>query len=336
MSIPENYQREHDFTNDPPDQIDRAALNTEYDRVGQTLNSTVARQALLLDDDDKLRPGVVGFNSLSRQVQLGLYTPGPRGPIGPQGGSGPRGQDGPVGPVGASYRADLQGLLSERAQADSRPKGYSFMAIDVGFLYFKLSSSPGDWSAGFAFGRGDRGSVGPQGGEGPRGLQGLRGLAGPAGPTGPVGPTGPATAVDYGRVVVRDSASDQTMQGGLSARTFVAAMSASAPEYRFSGAPVRLVANNTRVRVDTGGTAPTLAALEVSNLHTSGTGAQATGVKLANGNDLGTLFDPAGSAASKLASVDQTVKTATLTGRSTISVRLVQTNNQVSIEVTTS
>ena len=64
------------------------------------------------------------------------------------------------------------------------------LAIDTGQLFFKLSNTAGDWSAGAPFGRGEAGPAGAQGPAGVQGLQGLQGIQGPPGAQGPAGING--------------------------------------------------------------------------------------------------------------------------------------------------
>ncbi|MCC5780530.1 hypothetical protein H7H48_15825 [Nitratireductor sp. B36] len=113
---------------------------------------------------------------------------GPQGPVGPQGLQGPIG---PQGPAGESFQPDYVGLEVERSNHDLKPKGTSFLATDIGKLYFKLSNAVADWSMGTDFGRGEQGPVGPMGPQGPKGDKGDTGEVGPIGPMGPQGPQGP-------------------------------------------------------------------------------------------------------------------------------------------------
>lgn len=112
---------------------------------------------------------------------------------------------GPAGPKGDSFKVDEQGLASERALYNNRPKGFSFYDAENGLLYIKISSNNNDWGAPVPFGRGEKGEdstvPGPQGPEGPEGPQGPEGpegpqgadstVPGPEGPQGPEGPEGP-------------------------------------------------------------------------------------------------------------------------------------------------
>ncbi|AIK68527.1 putative tail fiber protein [Mesorhizobium phage vB_MloP_Lo5R7ANS] len=109
---------------------------------------------------------------------------GDQGPIGPQGPQGPVGPQGIEGPAGANYSPDAQGLTSGRAAYDAQATGFSYLDIEVGQLFWKLSATSGDWSAGIAFGAGAQGVQGIQGPEGPAGAQGPAGATGPAGTPG--------------------------------------------------------------------------------------------------------------------------------------------------------
>ena len=79
---------------------------------------------------------------------------GPRGPQGPKGDKGERGDD------GLNYDPDYRGPEAERWLYDDYIKGTSYFAVDTGMLYFKLSNSSGDWTAGIEFGRGPKGDPG--------------------------------------------------------------------------------------------------------------------------------------------------------------------------------
>jgi hypothetical protein len=138
------------------------------------------------------------------QGPVGIQGPqGPTGPVGPRGPDGPQGPQGIVGPqglqgiIGPSFNPNAFGTGSDRAAYDGSPKGFAYLSLDAGLMYWKLSNTSGDWSAGVAFGQGSQGVQGPQG---VTGAVGPIGPAGPTGPTGPqgvqgvVGPTGPAGA----------------------------------------------------------------------------------------------------------------------------------------------
>lgn len=89
-----------------------------------------------------------------------------------------------------AYDISHEGLIANRADFDGQGEGFSYLAIDEGLVYWKLSDTSGDWSLGFAFGRGDTGDAGPQGATGPAGDQGPQGEVGPQGDTGPAGADG--------------------------------------------------------------------------------------------------------------------------------------------------
>lgn len=123
------------------------------------------------------------------QGEVGLQGPvGPVGPEGPQGEVGPRGPQGiqgEKGDTGTNYSPDHVGPIEERVFYDHYPKYTTFLALDVGMLYYKQSSLYGDWSDGIPFGRGEKGERGPQGEIGPQGPQGPQGEKGDRGDTGP-------------------------------------------------------------------------------------------------------------------------------------------------------
>lgn len=325
MSQAPAYNRQKNFLDNNPDRTDHGAINRELDDVSTSVNGLRSNLALIQDDDGGLTPGIVDVEQLTPDAQANLSQPGPAGPEGPH---GPEGPEGPAGPAGPSFDADVRDLSENRSSYNNRLKGFSFLAIDTGLLYFKLSAVVGDWSPGFQFGKGE---AGPRGLQGIRGLQGLRGVQGIQGIQGIPGPVSPPAAVDYSRVVLNDATADQSIQSPLSAPSFSGAQRMAGPEFVFNGFPLRLVPVNDRLRLDNNQNTPALAALEVASLVTSGTGATQTGLKLANGADIGTLFDPAGSAAGKLASVDTATKSVTIAGKTTLTVTLSQVGGQVTI-----
>ncbi|BBE09795.1 Uncharacterized protein MCB1EB_1634 [Mycoavidus cysteinexigens] len=330
MSQPRPYHRKKNFLNNNPDRTDHGALNAELDAVSQTLSDVRANAALLQEDDGSLKAQTVGARHLMPEALAALAAAGLQGEPGQPGPKGDKGEVGPRGEVGPSFEAKVRALESERTNYGANPEGFSFLAIDTGRLYFKLSDECDDWSEAFEFSRGPKGNKGDKGAQGIQGLRGPKGDKGECGESGVQGPTG---RVDYARVILNDLDTDQSLQGGLAARTISGAISAAAPRYDFSGANIRLRPNNTRLRVDDGRDSAALVDLEVGRLHTAGTGAANTGVKIATGADIGTLFDPAGSAASKLASVDPSKHTVSIAGKSTLTLSLSVVNNQVILKV---
>lgn len=129
---------------------------------------------------------------------------GPKGDQGPQGQrgiqgiqgtqgiQGIQGIQGPQGDKGDSYSPGAIGPASGRVDYDGEPKGFSYLDIDNGFLYFKRSSTSGDWSAAIEFAQGPQGIQGlqgPPGAQGPQGIQGEQGEAGTDGVGVPAGGT---------------------------------------------------------------------------------------------------------------------------------------------------
>lgn len=55
------------------------------------------------------------------------------------------------GDPGYNFNPDYRGLTEEKSLYDDYPKGTSFLDIETGFIYFKLSDDSGDWSEGFSF-----------------------------------------------------------------------------------------------------------------------------------------------------------------------------------------
>lgn len=323
MSQAPAYNRGKNFLDNNPDRTDHGAINRELDNVSSSVNGLRDNLALIQEDDGGLKPGIVDVAQLTPDAQANLSQPGPAGPEGPH---GPEGPEGPAGVAGPSFDADVRDLAANRPSYDNRLKGFSFLAIDTGLLSFKLSATVGDWSPGFPFGRGEQG---PRGFQGIRGLQGLRGLQGIQGIQGIPGPVSPPAAVDYSRTVLNDVTADQSIQSPLSAPSFSGAQRMAGPEFVFTGFPLRLIPVNDRLRLDDNQNTPALASLEVASLITAGTGAVETGLKLANGADIGTLFDPAGAAAGKLASVDTAPKSVSIAGKTTLTATLSQVGGQV-------
>lgn len=158
------YNRTKNFLDNNPDRTDHAALNDELDRAAESINALRTNQALLQSDDGTLKNAIVSIASLSTEV-LNLMT-----------GTDVLTIEGPEGPVGASFNADYKGLESERSTFAGQPKGFSFLAIDTGLLYFKLSATSGNWSTGYQFGRGEKGDDGTPGTPGTNGTNGTNGL----------------------------------------------------------------------------------------------------------------------------------------------------------------
>ena len=90
--------------------------------------------------------GVVSFDLLTPEQQLFL--------------KGEKGDKGDKGDRGDSFTINAVGLKASQGLYDNRPIDFSFLAIDEGKIYFKLSSATGDWSIGAPFGKGDKGDAG--------------------------------------------------------------------------------------------------------------------------------------------------------------------------------
>jgi hypothetical protein len=194
------YNRTKNFLENNPDRTDHSSLNAELDNAALSINQLRANAALLQNDDGTLKSAIVTLASLAPEVVTGLTGPaGPVGPVGPAGPAGPQGLTGPQGEIGASFDADVRDVFANRNLYDLQPKGFAFLAIDTGFMYFKLSNTSADWSAGAEFGKGETGAdgaTGPAGPQGPQGLQGIQGIQGVAGPAGADGADGVVTSID--------------------------------------------------------------------------------------------------------------------------------------------
>lgn len=187
--LAEKYEREKDFSNDASNATDHNALNDEFDRAGKSINQLRGSLAFILNDDGSVRKSIIGPDQI--QDELRTFLKGERGEQGKRGPDGEPGPRGPIGPEGPSFNADISRPFRFRPLYDDRPHGFSYLATDTGFLYWKLSDASGDWSDGVTFGKGERGERGE---EGPRGPIGPRGADGPAGPPGKQGDQGPAGA----------------------------------------------------------------------------------------------------------------------------------------------
>lgn len=158
------YNREKNFLNENPDRTDHSALNAEFDQVSTSVNELRDNAALIQNDDGSLRTGVVTVDSLSQEV-LNLMT-----------GTDIVTVEGPQGETGPSFDANYRGIFAERIDFDNSSKGFAFLSMDTGLLYFKLSDASGDWSSGYQFGKGDTGDAGPTGDNGINGINGSDGL----------------------------------------------------------------------------------------------------------------------------------------------------------------
>ena len=194
MAQPTQYKRTTDFTTRNPDQVDLGAINKEFDAVSTSVNQIIQALGLIQMDDGRLAVGVVSYDTLDADAQERLK-PIP-GKDGRNGVDGKDGKDGQKGDVGSSFDADYRGLISERSMFDAYSKGFSFLAMDEGKLYFKLSDASGDWSSGYTYGKGDQGDPGINGVDGSPGAPGLPGEDGTNGKDGKDGIDGAVTQVD--------------------------------------------------------------------------------------------------------------------------------------------
>lgn len=193
------YNRSKNFSENNSDRTDHGALNAELDNAAASINALRANQAALQKDDGTLQNQVVQIVNLTPAAIAALQVPGPTGLQGLDGPEGPEGPQGPKGDVGASFTADVRDSFANRGQYNLQPKGFAFLAMDTGMLYFKLSNTSADWSAGVQYGKGETGATGLQGLQGlqgKQGLQGIQGLRGPDGPAGTNGINGAVTSLD--------------------------------------------------------------------------------------------------------------------------------------------
>lgn len=184
------YSRTKNFLENNSDRTDHGSLNAELDKVAQSINTLRANAAVIQKDDGSLANAIVTLVNLTTETIAALTTPGPAGPQGPTGPTGPAGVQGVKGDTGASFDADVRDVETNKSLYNLQPKGFSFLAMDTGLLYFKLSSTSGDWSTGVQYGKGETGAQGPQGPQGLKGIQGLQGIQGLTGAKGDPGDNG--------------------------------------------------------------------------------------------------------------------------------------------------
>lgn len=184
------YNRTKNFTENNPDRTDHASLNAELDNAAESINALRANLGLLQKDDGSLQNAVVHLANLTADAIASLRVPGAQGVPGIQGERGIQGVPGVKGDTGASFDADVRDLFANRSLYNLQPKGFSFLAMDTGNLYFKLSNTGGDWSPAFTYGKGDTGATGERGIQGVPGIQGLQGIKGDTGATGAAGADG--------------------------------------------------------------------------------------------------------------------------------------------------
>lgn len=190
------YNRSKNFLENNPDRTDHGSINTELDKAALSINALRDNAALLQNDDGTLKNAIVALANLTTEAIASLQVPGPVGPEGPEGPEGPPGIQGLKGDVGSSFDADVRDLFANRHLYDVQPKGFSMLAMDTGMLYFKLSNTSGNWSAGVQYGKGETGDIGPEGPRGLQGLQGLQGIQGLKGDPGDPGTDGLVTSID--------------------------------------------------------------------------------------------------------------------------------------------
>lgn len=124
-----------------------------------------------------------------------------------------------TGTGGGGSIVDAEGLAADRGDYDAEDTGFTYLAIDEGLIYIKLSPTSADWSSGYDYGAGP---PGPTGATGPAGATGDTGPPGPTGDTGPTGATGAAGATGAtgatgaaGATGATGSAGPQGLQGEI-------------------------------------------------------------------------------------------------------------------------
>jgi microcystin-dependent protein len=177
-------------------------IDTEIDKSNLSIADIIDFVRQAIDDTGQIKVTAIPSSFVGPAGPTGPTGPqGPAGPTGPTGATGNTGPTGPQGiqgtqgiqgPTGNSYSPSATGLTSERATYNAQAKGFSFLDIQTGLIYFKLSATSGDWSPGFGFQRGPQGIQGIQGVQGAQGIQGVQGPTGLQGPIGSQGLQGPA------------------------------------------------------------------------------------------------------------------------------------------------
>lgn len=172
------YNRSKNFTENNPDRTDHASLNAELDKISVSVNELRENAAKIQKDDGTLSESIISIENIKPETIQLLKVPGQPGK------DGKDGKDGENWPVvndelGPWFKVDARDLLANRGFYGQAKKGFSFLALDVGQLFLKLSDAVDDWSTGFPFGKGEKGDtvVGPIG---PPGV----GTRGPMGPPG--------------------------------------------------------------------------------------------------------------------------------------------------------
>ena len=170
--------------------LDLGRIDAEINALVTPLNDTIdfVRQAIA--DDGRIKPQALP------PIEV---PPAPRGLTGPTG---------PVGPRGVSYVPNATGPATDRAASDAQAQGFAFLDTTNGLLFFKATSAPGDWSAGFPFATGP---VGPEGRSGARILVAETPLPDPA--SGAIGDF--AVAAPTGSFYEKTGAAEWTFRGNL-------------------------------------------------------------------------------------------------------------------------
>lgn len=104
------------------------------------------------------QPSSVSYNPVDGKLTFGI----------PQGNKGDKGDN---------FNVNSIGLFTQRSLYDTRDVNFSFLAIDEAMIYFKLSSTSGNWSLGSPFGKGDTGPTGAAG----NGIQSITKVSGNSG-----------------------------------------------------------------------------------------------------------------------------------------------------------
>ena len=123
-----------------------------YADLSKTLNDNIEKKAEEVKNDS----GTYFIPSIDFEGTLTWTNTGNKENPLPVNIKGPKGDK---GEQGWSFTPTAVGTLEERTQHDADPKGSSFLDINSGILYFKLSDTSGDWNEGIPF-RGQDGQPG--------------------------------------------------------------------------------------------------------------------------------------------------------------------------------
>lgn len=245
----------------------------------------------------------------SSGIYFGRGEAGPTGPQGPQGLQGPQGIQGlqgvpgPVGPQGVrglTWRGSWDSGLTYQRDDAVQHDGHSYICVADSSTGIAPPDAASDWNLLAA-----RGEIGPQGLQGEIGPAGPQGAQGPQGDPGPVGPQGvqgaPGIGVPpggiAGQILTKQSGDDHDV-GWTSIDLSTRVAKTGDTMTGQLDLPRMRLGNDVLLREESGGGLGVTNAAQGSYvllranavIAASGSGAS-TGFRLANGNDIRSLFD---------------------------------------------